>query len=98
MFNGHFGVEVKQLFQPFGIIFEAAAYVDALQHFVIAIMRMAQVFGHFTFAIFDLVQIGDGGGKMCFPRQQNILRAACEIAFVFFSEWWKGERVPAKGV
>ncbi|VAW84904.1 hypothetical protein MNBD_GAMMA16-1568 [hydrothermal vent metagenome] len=32
-----FGVEIKQFFQPLGIVFKTAAYVDALQHFVIAL-------------------------------------------------------------
>ena len=34
----HFGVEFEQLFQPFGVIAEAPADIDAFQRLIIAIM------------------------------------------------------------
>ena len=40
-------VEFKELFEPLGVILEPATDVDAFQHLVVALMRMAQVFRHF---------------------------------------------------
>jgi len=34
----HFGVAIKQLLQPFGIVFKAAVDVNVLQHFVVVLM------------------------------------------------------------
>jgi len=68
----HFGVEIKQLLQPLGIIFKAAADVDALQHFVVALMGTAQIVGHLVGG----VEIGNGSGEMGFPCQQDIFGAA----------------------
>lgn len=38
-------MEVEQLFQPLGVVFEAATDIAALQRLVIAVMRGAQVLG-----------------------------------------------------
>ncbi|ESS67483.1 hypothetical protein MGMO_164c00180 [Methyloglobulus morosus KoM1] len=45
LFN-HLGIKLEQLFQPFGVVSEAAADVDAFQHFIIAFVRLPQVGGH----------------------------------------------------
>ena len=42
---GHFGVEFEQLFEAFGVVFEAAADVDAFQDLVVSIVRGAKVSG-----------------------------------------------------
>lgn len=36
-----FGVEIKQFFQPLGVVPKTPTYIDALQNFVIAFMRLA---------------------------------------------------------
>ena len=46
--GGHLGVEFQELFQPFGVVLEAAAEVDALERLVVALEGFAEVGGHFT--------------------------------------------------
>jgi hypothetical protein len=41
--RGHLGVEFEELFQPLGVVLEAAADVDALQRLVVALVSGAQV-------------------------------------------------------
>jgi hypothetical protein len=62
----HLGVKLKQLFQPLGVVLEAAADVDALQHFVVALVGMSQVVRHGV----RVVQVGDGGGEMRFAASR----------------------------
>ena len=77
----HLGIHLKQFFEPFGIIFEAAAYIDALKHFVIMGMSRTQVFGHGV----GLIEISDGGGEMGFAGQQDIFGGAGKVVTVFFA-------------
>lgn len=44
LFGGYAeGVQLEQFFQPFGIVFDAAAEIDAFQHLVVAFVGVAQV-------------------------------------------------------
>src|SRR3546814_15395089 len=40
--RGHFGVKIELLFQPFGIVAEPPSDIDALQNFVVALVRFSQ--------------------------------------------------------
>ena len=90
----HLGVHVEQFLQQLGVVLEAAADIDALQHFVIALMGMAQVFGHGV----GVIEIGNGFWPMGLTGQQNIFGAAREIGLVLFGEWRHGECVPTDRV
>ena len=91
---GHLGVQLEQLFQPLGVVAEAAADVDALQHLVVALVRLAQVGGH----IVGIVEIGDRRREMRLARQQDVLGAAGQVGLVLFGERRDGKGVPAEGV
>ncbi len=69
--RGHLRIHLEQLFQPLGVVAEAAADIDAFQHLVIALMRGAEVGGHF----FGIAEVGDGGGKHCGDRVREALEA-----------------------
>ena len=90
----HPGIKLKQLFQPLGVILEAAADVDALQRFIVALVGFAQVGGH----VAGVVEVGNGGREMCLARQQDILGAAGQVGFVLFGERGDWEGVPAESV
>src|SRR3546814_9804093 len=51
---GHLGVEVEQLFQPFGVVLEAPPDIDAFQHLVVALVGFAKIGGH----LFRGVEVG----------------------------------------
>ena len=40
-YRRHLGIKLKQFFQPFGVVLEAAANVNALQRFVVAFVSTA---------------------------------------------------------
>ena len=82
LFHRHFGVEIKQFFQPFGIIFETTTNVDAFQYLIVLSVGIAQIGGHF----FWVVQVGNCGGEMGFPCQQDVLGAAGEITYLHSKE------------
>ena len=91
--GGHLGVEGEEGFEAFGIVFEAAAEVDAFEGFVVAVVGGAQVGGHFVV----VVEIGDGCGEMRLAGEQDVLRATGQIGFVLlgasgvaFLFWLKG--------
>src|SRR5579875_3854914 len=44
--GGHPGVKLEQLFQPLGVVAEAAPDIDAFQDLVVPLMRRAQIGGH----------------------------------------------------
>lgn len=90
LFIGHLGIQLKQLLEPFGVVFETATDVDALQHFIVAFVGGAKVIRHGV----GIVEVGNGGGKMCFAGQQNVFSAAGEISFVLFGQRRNGEGVP----
>jgi hypothetical protein len=71
----HLGIKLKQLFQPLGIVLETAADVDALQHFVVALVGAAQIF----WQVAQVAQVGDSGGEMGFARKQDGLDAGDQI-------------------
>src|SRR3546814_12554246 len=75
---GHFGVEFEQFFEALGVVFEAAADVDAFEDLVVAIMRVAEVFGH----LLRIVALGDGLGEMRLAGEEDVLCAAGQVAFV----------------
>src|SRR3546814_11309675 len=64
----HLGVEIKQLLQSFGVVLEATTDIDTLQHFIVVLVGTAKVLRHGVWVI----QVGDGGGEVCFAGQQNI--------------------------
>jgi hypothetical protein len=76
--NGHFGIQLKQFFQPFGVVFEAATDVDSIEHLIISIVCFTQIFGHFIGSI----EIGDRGWEMALTGEQDIFGAAGEVGFV----------------
>src|SRR6266496_4122931 len=80
--RGHFGVEIEELFQALGIVFEAATDINALQHFVVALMRLAQIRGH----VIRIVELRHSRWVMGFAGQDNFLRAACEVSPIFLGE------------
>ena len=92
--RGHLGVKLEQLFQPLGVVPEAAADIDALQHLVVALMRLAQVGGH----VVGVVEIGDRRREMCLARQQDVLGAAGQVGLVLLGQCRDGKGVPAEGV
>ena len=92
--RSHLGVEFEQLFQPLGVVPEAAADVDALQHLVVALVRLAQVGGHGL----GIVEIGDRRREMRLARQQDVLGAAGQVGFVLLGERGNGKGVPAEGI
>lgn len=57
-------------------------------------MGMAEIFGHFP----GIVELGDGGGEMSFPGQEDVFSAAGEVCTVLLGEQGDGEGVPAHGV
>lgn len=57
-------------------------------------MGMAEIFGHLP----GIVELGDGGGEMVFPGQEDVLGAAGEICTVLLGEHGNREGVPAHGV
>src|SRR3546814_1712324 len=69
---GHFGVEFEQFFEALGVVFEAAADVDAFEDLVVAIMRVAVGFGH----LLRIVELGDGLGEMRLAGAADVLCAA----------------------
>jgi hypothetical protein len=75
----HLGIEVEQLLQPLGVVLEAATDVDALQHFVIALMRRAQVSGHGL----GVIEVGNGRREMMLPRQQDVLAQRVRSSLFF---------------
>ena len=85
---------VEQLFQPLGVVLEAAADVDALQHLVVALMRLAQVGGH----VVGIVEVGDRRREMRLARQQDVLGAAGQVGLVLLGERRNGKGVPAERV
>ena len=87
-------IQPKQLLQPFRIVLEAAANHDALQALIVAIMGMAEIFGH----LFGIVELGHGGGEVGFAGQEDVFSAAGEVCPVFLGEFGEGEGVPAEGV
>jgi hypothetical protein len=90
--TGHFSIKLKQLFQPLGVVFEAATDVDAFEHFIISIVCFTQIFRHFIGSI----EIGDRGWEMRFTGEQDIFGAAGEVGFVLVGEGGDGEGVPAQ--
>ena len=92
--GGHLGVKLEQLFQPLGVVAEAAADIDALKHLVVALMRLAQIGGH----VLGIIEIGDGRRKMRLARQQDVLGAAGQVGLVLLGERRDRKGVPAKGV
>jgi hypothetical protein len=60
-----FVVKCKQPFQAFCVILETATDVNALQYFVIALVRSAQIVRHGV----GVIEIGDGGGEMVLARE-----------------------------
>src|ERR1035437_1776485 len=90
--GGHFSIEIKQLFEPLGIVLKAASDVDALQNLVVTIMCLAQVIRH----CFGVVEVGDRCREIVLTRQEDVLGASSEIFFVFVGEPRYGKRIPAK--
>jgi hypothetical protein len=41
--DGHFGVKLEEFFEAIGVVFEAAIDVDAIEYFVIGILRLELV-------------------------------------------------------
>src|SRR6185312_5113306 len=77
--RGHRGVQLEQLLQPFGVVAEAATEVDALQHLVVALVSLAQISGH---GLLRVVQLRDGGRKMCLARQEDVFGAAGKVGLI----------------
>src|SRR3546814_14344483 len=69
---GHFGVEFEQFFEALGVVFEAAADVDASEDLVVAIMRVAEVLGY----LLRNGELGDGIGAMRLASEEDVLCAA----------------------
>ena len=63
----HFALEGEEFFQALGVVFEAAADVDAFQDFVVAFVRVAQVFRHRAGG----VEVGDGFREVHFAGKKN---------------------------
>src|SRR3546814_19085876 len=68
--RGHFGVKIEQLFQPFGIVAEPPSDIDALQNFVVALVRFSQIDRHFLLVI----KVSDCGWEMSLSRQQYVFK------------------------
>src|SRR3546814_16825431 len=88
------GVEVEQLFQPFGVVLEAPPDIDAFQHLVVALVGFAKIGGH----LFRGVEVGDGGREMRLAGQQTGLSAAGEIDLVLFGQRGAREGVVNNGI
>ena len=57
-------------------------------------MGMAEIFGHFP----GIVELGDGGGEMGFPGQEDVFSTTGEVCTVLLGEQGNREGVPAHGV
>ena len=90
----HLRIKLKQFFQPLGVVLETATDVDALQHFVVALVGVTQVVRHGL----RVVQVGDRGGEVRFAGQQDVFGAGSQVGFVLLGEQGDGEGVPAEGV
>ena len=73
---------------------KAAADMDAFKGFVVAVVGVAQTFGHF----WGVVEVGYGGGEMRLARQQDVLGASRQVGPVFLRQHGDGKSVPAEGV
>jgi hypothetical protein len=82
----HFGVCLKQLFQPLGVVLETAADVDALQHFVVTPWAWRGLSG----IGLRVVPADDGGREMRLASQQVVFGADGEVGLVLLGE--QGER------
>ena len=82
------------MLQPFGVVAETAADIDALQRFIVGVVRLAQIVGHG----FRVVEVGDSGGIVRLPGEQDGVGAAGEFGLVLGGEGRDGEGVPAEGV
>ena len=92
--QSHACVERKQLFEALGIVFEAAAPVDAPPHFVIAHVGMAQVFGH----VFSGLELGNRCREVHFAREKNIFGTFGQVGFIFLGKHRHREGIPAKRI
>src|SRR5690606_15032455 len=73
--GGHLGVEGEKGFEALGVVFEAAADVDAFESLVVAVVGGAQIGRHFV----GIVEIGDGGGEMRLAGEQDVFRATRQV-------------------
>jgi hypothetical protein len=46
LLGGHFGIQLEEFFEAFGVVFEAATDVDAFKHFVVKVVGFSEVGGH----------------------------------------------------
>ena len=92
--GGHLGIHVEQLLQPFGVVLEAPADVDAFQGFVVAVVGGTEVCGHGL----GVVEVGDGGGEMGLAGQQDILGTTRQVGPIALGQLGDGEGVPAECV
>ena len=79
--RGHLRIKVEQLFQPFGVVLEAAPDINALKNFVV---RSCAREGRR--ACLGVIEISDGGRKMFFPRQQDVFGAARKVGLVLLCQ------------
>ena len=84
-----------QVFQTFGVVFEAAADVDALKGFVVGLVCGAEVAWQ---AFLGVVEFGQGGGEMGFAGEQDVLGAAGQVSPLLLGQLGQREGVPAQGV
>lgn len=75
---GHPGVEFEQLFEPLGIVPKTAADVNALQHRIVMLMRMAEVFGHRL----RIIKICDGRREMRFTGEEDARAQYTRVALL----------------
>src|SRR3546814_5256301 len=71
---------------PYTTLFRS---VDAFEDLVVAIMRVAEVFGH----LLRIVELGDGLGEMRLAGEEDVLCAAGQVDFVLLGGLGDGKGV-----
>src|SRR3546814_10093057 len=76
--GGHLRIQLKQLFQSFGIVLKSTADIDALQHLVIAVVSGSQVVRH----LLGVIEISDCRREMRLTRQEDVFGAAGQVSLI----------------
>ncbi len=87
----HLRIKLEQLFQALCVVLETASDINALQYFIIAFVRLAQILRHGV----RIVEVGNRVGEVMFSSNQNVLDATCKVRFVLVGQRRHRKRVPA---
>ena len=83
----HVDVKLEELLQPFRVVTEVAADVDALENLVVTLMRCAEILRHLR----GIVEFGDRRREVRLAREQNVLGAGGEVGSVLLRQVGTGK-------